>query len=94
MIKHTKTYVTYRILLIVMFVFAIGGFIAQAIYKNSPKNAIPINDVNYLISVKEQKADKKIAEIENLLSRNSLIKSEYFHPEIALFNFFVRRFHV
>ena len=72
MIKHTKTYVTYRILLIVMFVFAIGGFIAQAIYKNSPKNAIPINDVNYLISVKEQKADKKIAEIENLLSRNSL----------------------
>lgn len=58
--------------LILLCVFALLGVVCQWFYKQSPANAIPINDVRYAISVKQRKAEEKMKVIEGLLQRKSL----------------------
>ncbi|MGC3978112.1 MAG: HAMP domain-containing sensor histidine kinase [Paludibacteraceae bacterium] len=80
-------YIIHRILLLVSFSIITLGSVFQWMYINSPKHAVSVSDVEYVITQKEKKADKKIEQIKHILERGheDSLKFVTFRPQNDLF---------
>ena len=72
-----------------MMFMSLSGFVCQWIYKNSPKRAINITDVQHTIRELERSADTKMNDIEGILENDRVDSLMWIPFEKLLVTFLV-----
>lgn len=78
-----------QVLFVVMMFMSLSGFVCQWIYKNSPKRAINITDVQHTIRELERSADTKMNDIEGILKNDRVDSLMWIPFEKLLVTFLV-----
>ena len=78
-----------QVLFVVMMFMSLSGFVCQWIYKNSPKRAINITDVQHTIRELERSADTKMNDIEGILENDRVDSLMWIPFEKLLVTFLV-----